>query len=67
MKLSNQKKLKDASWVDTSNLAAKKIFVLWKLDFTSPDVNKLVNVPSDLINLKTNVDDLDVDTLKTTN
>ena len=29
------------------------------------DINKLVNVPTDLINLKTKVNDLDVEKLKT--
>ena len=48
---------KDATGVDTSDLAAKKILMLWKL--------KLVNVPTSLNNLKTKVDDLDVGRLKT--
>ena len=36
----------------------------WKLNLTK-NINKLVNVPTSFINLKTKVDDLDVGKLKT--
>ena len=48
------KKLKDATGVDTSNLAVKKDFITLKAEDNDLDVNKLVNFPTGLnnINLK---------------
>ena len=51
--------------VDTSDLAAKKGFIVLKVEFEKLDINKLTNVPTSLNNLKTKVNDLDVDKLKT--
>ena len=42
----------------------KKILVLWKLELTKLYINKLVNVPTILNNLKTKVDDSDDGELK---
>ena len=42
----------------------KKILVLWKLELTKLYINKLVNVPIILNNLKTKVDDSDDGELK---
>ena len=57
--------MKDATVVDTSNLAAKGDFVVSKAEVEKLDINKLVNVPTGLNNLKTKVDDLDIGQLKT--
>ena len=54
-----------ATGVDTSDLAAKKDFIALKAEVGKLDINKLVNVPTSLDNLKTKVDDLDVGKLKT--
>ena len=59
------KPLKDATGVDTFNLAGKKDFVALKVEVDKLDVNKLTNAQVGLNNLKTIVDDLDVDKLKT--
>ena len=56
-----KKELNDATGIDISNLAAKRELIAFKAE----DINKLVNVPSSLNNLKTKVDDLDIDNLKT--
>ena len=42
-----------------------KIFIGLKAEVSKLDINKLVNVPTSLNNLKTKVDDLDVGVLKT--
>ena len=56
----NSKDLNDAAGVDTSNLASKRGFISLKAQVDKPDINKLVNVPTRLNNLKTKVDYLDV-------
>ena len=43
--------------VDTSNLTAKSDFVALKTEVDKLDINKLVNIPSNLNSLKTKVDD----------
>ena len=60
-----KKELDYATRVDTSDLAAKKDFIASKAEVDKLDINKLVNVPTSLNNLKTKVDDLDVGKLKT--
>ena len=57
--------MKDATVGDTSNLVAKVDFVVSKAEVKKLDINKLVNVPTGLNNLKTKVDDLDIGQLKT--
>ena len=59
------KELEHAAGVDASNLAAKSDFIALKAEFEKLDINELVNVPIILNNLKTKLDDLDVDNLKT--
>ena len=59
------KELEHAAGVDASNLAAKSDFIALKAEFEKLDINELVNVPTILNNLKTKLDDLDVDNLKT--
>ena len=56
-----KKELDHAKGVDASNWTAKKDFI--EVDIL--DINKLVNVPTSLNNLKIKVDDLDVGKLKT--
>ena len=51
--------------VDTSDLAAKKDFIVLKPEADEPDINKLANVPTSLKNLNTKVDDLDDGKVKT--
>ena len=51
--------------VDTSDLAAEKDFSALKAEVVKWDINKLVNVPTSLNNLKTKMHDLDVGKLKT--
>ena len=58
-------KISDATVVNGSNLAAKRDFIALKAEVDKLVINKLVTVPSGLNNLKTKVDDLDVDNLKT--
>ena len=68
LELSNytiKKELEDDAGVDTSNSAAKNDFTSLKVVFDKLDINKLVNVPSGLNNLKTKVDDLDAGKLNT--
>ena len=48
-----------------SDSAAKKDFVALKADVNKLDINKLINVPTSLNNLKIKVHDLDVSKLKT--
>ena len=59
------KKLKDATGVDISNLAATSGFVALKAEVDKLDINRLVNVSTTFNNLKTKVEALDVDKLKT--
>ena len=65
LSLSNHATKNHATGVDTSNLAVKKDFVAFKAEVDKLDINKLVNIPSGLNNLKMKVDDLDVSKLKT--
>ena len=48
-----------ATGVDTSNLVLKKDFVAFKAEVDKLDINKLINVPTILNNLKPKVDSLD--------
>ena len=62
LELSNyatKKELEHATGVDTSDLAAKSDFIALKAEVDKLGIDKLVNVPTSLNNLKTNVDDLD--------
>ena len=59
------KELEHAKDGDTSELAAKKDFIVLKVEVDKLDINKFVNVPTSLNNLKTKVDNLDVVELKT--
>ena len=60
-----KKELERAKGIDTSDLAVKKDFIALKAEFDKLDINKLVNVPTSLNNLKTKVNELDVGKLKT--
>ena len=60
-----RKKLEQATGIDTSDLAAKKVLIALKAEVDKLDINKLTNVPTSLNNLKTKTDDLDVGKLKT--
>ena len=60
-----KKELDLARGVDTSHLATKKDFIALKAELNKLDINKFVNAPTSLNNLKTNVDDLGIDKLKT--
>ena len=55
-----KKELDHATRVDASDLAAKKDFIPMKAEVNKLDINKLVNFPTSLNNLKTKVVDLDV-------
>ena len=60
-----EKELNEAAAdVDTSNLAAKSNFIALKTEVDNQHINKLVNVPAGLNNLKTIVDDLYIWKLK---
>ena len=59
-----KKKLDHTTGVDTFDLVAKKDFIALKGEDDKLNINKLVNVPTTLNNLKTKVDDLDVGKLK---
>ena len=48
--------------VDSSDLAARKPFIALKVD--KLDINKLINIPTSLNNLKIKVNDIDVGKLK---
>ena len=54
------KKKNYATDINTSVLDAKKDFIVLKAEIDKLDINKRVNVPISLNNLKTNVDYLDV-------
>ena len=58
-----KEELERATSIDTSDLAAKNIWLLGKL--FKLDINKLTNVPTSLDNMKTKVDYFDVGKLKT--
>ena len=60
-----KQELENATGVDTCSLTAKRDFVALKAEVDKLDNNKLINAPNGLNNLKTKVDDLDVDMLKT--
>ena len=55
-----EKELNHATGVETSDLAAKKDFIVLKAEIDKRGINKFVNVPTSLNNLRTKVDDLDV-------
>ena len=55
-----KKELGHATGVDTSDLAANKDFIMLKAEVDKQEINKLINVPTNLNNLKTKVDDLDL-------
>ena len=55
-----KKELGHATGVDTSDLAANKDFIMLKAEVDKQEINKLINVPTSLNNLKTKVDDLDL-------
>ena len=59
-----KKELDHATGVNTSDLASKKDFITLKAEADKLDINKLVNDPNILNNLKRKVDDLDVGKLK---
>ena len=60
-----KKELDHATGVDTSDLSAKKDFIVLKAEVGKLGINKLVNVPNSWNNLKTKVDDLDIAKSKT--
>ena len=55
------KKIKDAAGVHTSSLSAERDFITLNIEANNLDINKLVNVPSNLNNLKPKVGKLDID------
>ena len=55
-------KFDHATGVDSSDLAARKPFIALKVD--KLDINKLINIPTSLNNLKIKVNDIDVGKLK---
>ena len=57
--------LEYAAGVDTSNLAAKKDFITLNAEVDKLHINKVVNFPTSLNNLKIKIDDLDFGKLKT--
>ena len=59
-----KKELDQATSVDASDLAAKKDIFVLKDEVEKLGISKLVNLSRSLSNLKTKVDDLDVDKLK---
>ena len=60
-----KKELEHAAGIDTSDLAAKKVFISLKAEVDKQDINELTNAPTTLNNLKTKVNDLDAGKLKT--
>ena len=60
-----KKEFEHATGVNTSDLAAKTDFITLKAEADKIDINKLVNVPTSLNDLKTKINDLDVGKLKT--
>ena len=59
------KELNDATGIDTSNLAPERDFIALNAEVDKLDINKLVNVPTGLNNIKTKVNKLDHGKLKT--
>ena len=57
--------MKHATDVDTSNLTGKRNFIALKVETNKLGINPLVNAATGLYNLKSKIDDLDVDKLKT--
>ena len=55
-----KKELHHSAGVGISDLAAKKDFIALKAEIDKLDINKMNDVPTNLNNLKTKVDDLDV-------
>ena len=60
-----KKELDHATGVDRSDLATKKDCIALKAGVDKLDINKLVNFPTSLKNLKTKVDEVNVGKLKT--
>ena len=60
-----KKDLEYTTGAGASDLAAKKYFIALKAEVDKLDINKLINVPTSLNNLKTKIDDFDVGELKT--
>ena len=58
------KKLEHLKGVDTSDLATKNDSITLKSEIDKLHINKLVNVPTPLNNLKAKIDDLDAAELK---
>ena len=58
------KELEHATGIGTSDLATKKDFIALKAEVDNLDINKFVNVPTVLGDLKTKTDDLDDGKLK---
>ena len=59
------KELNDATGIDTSNLAPERDFIALNAEVDKLDINKLVNVPTGLNNIKTKVNKLDHGKLET--
>ena len=59
-----KKELEHATGIDTSDLAAKNVFIALKAEVDTPDIDKL-NFPTSLNNLNIKVDELDVGKQKT--
>ena len=59
-----EKELEHATFIDASDLAAKKNFIALKAEVDKLDINKLTNVSTVLNNLKTEVRALDFGKLK---
>ena len=60
-----KEELQHDTGIDTSNLAAKNDCIALKAEVDKLDINKHVNVPTGLNNLKTKVKDLNVGKFKT--
>ena len=54
-----EKELDHTASVDTSDLVANKDCIALKAEVVKLDINKLVNVPNSLNNLKSKVDNLE--------
>ena len=60
-----KKDLDYATGVDTSDVTAKKDFIVLKAEVDKLDINEMVNLPTSLNNLRTKKDHFDVGKLKT--
>ena len=60
-----KKDLDYATGVDTSDVTAKKDFIVLKAEVDKLDINEMVNLPTSLNNLKTKGDHFDVGKLET--